>query len=397
MNTKHSDTNELPNLDHLRQEIDRIDSELVPLFLSRMKVSAEVAAWKLQNGKPVTDRSRERALLTRVTDASGEAFEQYTRVLYETILGLSRTYQHRLLMSGRPSEAKDLFLHAREHSPELFAERAKVACQGVEGAYSQIAAERLFRQPEITFYSSFGDVFRAIAEGNCRYGVLPIENSTVGSVRQVYDLMAEHPSFIVRSVRVKVDHCLLALPGTRIEDVREVLSHEQAIGQSDGFLTSLANSNPGLKVTAVPNTALASEMLASSGKRDTAVLSSRRCAELYGLEILAEGVQDAGNNHTRFICISRDPEIYPGADRTSLILGTGNRPGALYRILSRFAALDVNLIKLESRPIPERDFEFLFYFELEVPSRSDKLPALLSELEAECESFRYLGSYSEVI
>lgn len=382
---------EKKSLESLRHDIDRIDTELVNLFTERMRVSASVADWKRAAGKPVGDAARERALLSRVSALSGEEFEEYTRVLYATIMGLSRAYQHKRL-DEHNGTADELARILRETSP-IFPERAKVACQGVEGAYSQIAAERLFRVPDITFCSSFSDVFEAISSGKCRYGVLPIENSTAGSVRQVYDLMVKNRFYVVRSVRIKIDHCLLVNPGTKLGDVKEIFSHEQAISQSAHFLHSLGK----VKITPVANTAAAAKMLADSGRHDAAALSSRFCAGLYGLETLAEGVQDAGNNHTRFLCISADPEIYPGADRAALMAVTGNRPGALYRILARFSELDINLTKLESRPIPERDFESMFYFEVEVPAVSDKLPLLLFELEAECEQFRFLGSYTETV
>ena len=285
-------------------------------------------------------------------------------------------------------------LKAIDGTPRMFPERAKIACQGVEGAYSQIAAERLFSAPDITFFSNWEGVFSAIEAGMCRYGVIPIENSTAGSVKKVYDLMISRNFKIVRTVRIKIDHCLLAKKGTKLADIKEIFSHEQAISQCASFLASLGKD---VKVTRVENTAKAAQMVAESDRDDVASLSSRSCAVQYGLDVVASAVQDNGNNHTRFICITNKLEIYPGADRTSLMLVTPHKPGALFRILSRFNALGINLIKLESRPIPDRDFEFMFYFDLESSVYSPKLADLLSELEQECEEFTYLGSYSEVI
>ena len=288
----------------------------------------------------------------------------------------------------------DEIVCALENTPKLFPERANVACQGVEGAYSQIATERLFSLPNITFFSNWEGVFSAIEAGMCKYGVIPIENSTAGSVKKVYDLMISRNFKIVRTVRIKIDHCLLAKKGTKISDIKEVFSHEQAINQCSAFLATLGKD---VKITRVENTAKAAETVARSDRSDVASLSSRSCATQYGLEALATSVQDNGNNHTRFICITNDLEIYPGADRTSLMLVTPHKPGALFRILSRFNALGINLYKLESRPIPDRDFEFMFYFDLESSVYSPKLAELLAELEQECEEFTYLGSYSEVI
>ncbi|MBE6546577.1 MAG: prephenate dehydratase [Ruminococcaceae bacterium] len=379
-------------LNELRAEIDKIDRELVPLFLRRMNVSAEVAEYKRQTGMRVLDPSRERALLDKLSELSGEEFEEYTRTLYATILDLSRSYQYKRL--GAESPLYREIANAIEKTPKLFPDRATVACQGVEGAYSQIAAERLFKAPNILFFSNWEKVFSAIESGLCRYGVIPIENSTAGSVKRVYDLMVSRNFRIVRTVRIKIDHNLLAKPGASLSDIREIYSHEQAISQCASFLASLGSD---VKITRVENTAKAAQMVAESDRRDVASLSSRSCAGQYGLSVLASAVQDNGNNHTRFICITNTTEIYPGADRTSLMLVAPHKPGALYRILSRFNALGINLLKLESRPIPDRDFEFMFYFDLEASVYSEKLADLLAELENECEEFTYLGSYSEVI
>ncbi len=379
-------------LKELRNEIDGIDRELVELFKKRMNVAASVAEYKRKNDMPVLDASRERALLEKVSELSGEEFEEYTRTLYSTILDLSRSYQHTKLDSKSPLYEE--ISSAIEKTPKIFPQRAIIACQGVEGAYSQIAAEKLFSAPNIVFFSSWDKVFSAIESGMCKYGVLPIENSTAGSVNQVYDLMVSRKFRIVRTVRIKIDHNLLAPKGVELSDIREIVSHEQALSQCSAFIASLG---PNVKITRVENTAKAAEMVANSGRKDLASISSRSCASQYKLSVVRSSIQDNGNNHTRFICITNKAEIYPGADRTSLMIVTAHKPGALYRILAKFNSLGINLIKLESRPIPDRDFEFMFYFDLEVSVYSPKLTSLLSELENECEEFSYLGSYSEVI
>ena len=379
-------------LQELRKQIDEIDRELVPLFIKRMNVSADVAEYKRENNMRVLDPSRERALLEKISELSGEDFEVYSRILYSTILDLSRSYQYKRL--GMESPLYREITDAIENTPKIFPERAIVACQGVEGAYSQIAAERLFKAPNIVFFSNWEKVFSAIEAGMCRYGVIPIENSTAGSVKQVYDLMISRRFRIVRTVRIKIDHNLLLKDGADLSQIREIYSHEQAISQCSTFLASLG---PNVKITRVENTAKAAQMVAESDRSDVASISSRSCAAQYGLRVGASAIQDNGNNHTRFICITNQTEIYPGADRTSLMVVTPHKPGSLYRMLSRFNALGINLIKLESRPIPDRDFEFMFYFDLEASVYSPKLAQLLAELEAECDEFSYLGSYSEVI
>ena len=223
--------------------------------------------------------------------------------------------------------------------------------------------------------------------------MLPIENSTAGSVNQVYDLMMRHKFYIVRSVRVKVDHSLVALPGTKLADIKEIVSHPQAINQCSAFLASLR----GVTVTEMENTAEAAKYVAQSGRGDLAALSSGNCAALYGLDILKDSVQNNGGNFTRFICISKDLEIYPGADKTSIMAVTAHKPGALYKLLSRFYAHNINLTKLESRPLPDNNFEFMFYFDLDKSVYSPELIGLIGEMDELCDRFEYLGSYTEVV
>ncbi len=385
-----SNEKSIPSLEQSRTAIDRIDRELVRLFCERMSVSADVAEYKRSVNMPVTDAARERALLCKVSELAGGEMEENIRTLYATILAISRAYQHERLNTSSKLENK--ISTAVRETPAIFPARAKVACQGVEGAYSLKAAEKLFACPDVAFYKTFGDVFDAIDKGECAYGVLPIENSTAGSVTQIYDLMSCHRFYIVRALRLKVDHCLLAKRGTKREDIREVVSHQQALSQCAGYLAELQ----GVKTTAFPNTAKAAEFVKNAGE-GFAAIANRDCAALYGLEILDEAIQDNGNNYTRFICISKKPEIYPGADRTSIILTVPHKPGSLSRLLTQIDAMHINLTKLESRPIPGQDFEFLFYFDLESPIESPALLRLLGELESSSEQFRYLGTYREML
>ena len=328
------------DLNDYRREIDGIDAQLLELFARRMDVAAAIAEYKKENALPVLDPSRERQKLLDIAEKTPEALRDYAVSLYSLLFELSRGYQNRIL--GVRTELTQQIADAIAETPQLFPESAAVACQGVEGAYSQLACDRLFRLANIFYFSSFEAVFSAIEKGLCRYGVIPLENSTAGSVNAVYDLMMRHDFRIVRSVRLKVDHNLLAAPGAALGDIREIYSHEQAIAQCSGFLQSL----PGVTVVRCENTAAAAKRVAESGRTDVAALSSRSCAELYGLQCLAADVQDQGNNFTRFICIAKNLEIYPGADRTSLMMVLPHRPGSLYKVLSRFYALGINLNKL---------------------------------------------------
>ena len=374
-----------------RDQLDVLDAQLVELFCRRMEICGDVARWKKENGKPIFDRGRERDKLNAVGALSKEEFEPYVRCMFRSLFGYSRSYQHKL--TDPPSALAEEINRSRLETPELFPTEATVACQGVEGAYSSLACEKLFRDPEIKFFPTFEDVFKAVDEGTCRYGILPIENSTAGSVKANYDLLVNYQCNIVRSTRLLISHCLLAKPGVKLSDIKVIYSHEQAIGQCSKFLSSLA----GVKVKACANTAMAAQMVSASDDPSIAAISSRSCAELYGLSILAETIQDTGANRTRFICISKKKEIYPGANRTTLILVLKHKPGALFSVLERCNELGVNLVKLESRPLPERDFEFLFYLDLDIPAASPALYELIALLEAETEELRYLGSYLEVV
>ena len=379
------------DLTEIRKDIDKIDDELVRLFCARMNLSAQVADYKKANNMPILVPARERAILQNVAEKAGPEMADYTRVLYSMLFELSRSYQSK--RNGELSALYEEISQSIERTPKLFPQTPIVACQGVEGAYSQIACEKIFKSPFIMYFKNFEAVFTAIEQGMCQYGILPIENSTAGSVTKVYDLMIKHNFSIVRTFRLKIDHNLLVIPGTKLSDIKTVYSHEQAINQCSEFLQSL----PGVNVIPVANTAVAAEMVAKSARHDVAALSSRSCAELYGLECLAASVQDKGNNRTRFICISKNLEIYPGSDKTSIMMILPHKPGSLYRVLARLYTLGINVTKLESRPIPDREFEFMFYFDLETSIYSEEFVQLICELDELCEEFKYLGSYTEVV
>lgn len=282
---------------------------------------------------------------------------------------------------------------AIEHSPRLLEDGSNVACQGTEGSYSQEAASRIFRNPSILFFKNFEGVFSAIEKGLCRYGILPIENSTAGSVNQIYDLMKEHKFYIVRSVRVKIDHSMLVKSGTRREDISEVYSHEQALAQCEKYL----DRYPGAERIICSNTAAAAKLVAESDSGGKAAIASRECGALYGLEMLDRNIQDNDSNYTRFICISKELEIYPGSDRTSLMAVLPHKAGSLYAVIKEFAEAGYNLTKLESRPLPNTEFEFMFYFDFESSVYREDFIDVIERVDGLCDKMEYLGSYSEKI
>ncbi|NLF93963.1 MAG: bifunctional chorismate mutase/prephenate dehydratase [Oligosphaeraceae bacterium] len=378
------------DLNECRAKIDAIDDSMLKLFVERMQVAHDVAQYKQQNHLPVGDPAREREILVRMAKAAGPALAGYTQRLYAMLFDVSRAYQHELKQpnGGISSQIQKAYAD----TPAEFPNMASVAVQGTDGAYSEFAAERCFGLPEITWVRSFSGVAQAVEKGLCKYGILPVENSNYGTVGAVYDLMQQHKFHVVRSLKLHIAHALLALPGAKLENIKEIISHEQALGQCEKFL----NAHPSIKVTSVENTAVAAKMVVESNRKDIAAIASKNCAKLYNLAVLSDDVQNSPNNYTRFICIAKDLMIFPGATRISLLLSLPHRPGALYSVIAKFAALGLNLLKLESRPMPGSDFEFRFYFDIAAPERSAAVLRLLDELESELENFTFLGWYSEV-
>lgn len=367
-------------------ETDAIDDEIARLFQRRMELAGE--------GAPdIQDRidapARERATLARVTAAADPKMLRDTCVLFNTIFGLANA-RRRAAAAGESPIVASICRTAFAHKP--FPGRAVVACPGAEGSYAQQAASLMFPVPTILYFAGFESVFEAVEKGLCPYGILPIENTAAGSVAQVYDLMVRHRFHIVRSVNVKVDHVLLGKRGAKLADIREIASHPHALAQCGAFL----KNHPSIRAIPESNTAVAARELAKDAPATRAVIASRRCAGLYGLDVLAERIADAAFNYTRFICISREMEITPDADRFGIMLSLPHRPGALSGIIAKFAAAGVNLTKLESRPIPGMDFEFRFTFEFESSPTNPDVLALLSELstDPEIESFTFLGAYA---
>ena len=376
-------------LSEIRTKIDAVDDQLLDLFLERMKLSEEVAAYKNQHNLPILNKGREREILAKVTQRAGDK-ERYAYHLYSTLFELARSRQAELISA--PTRVARRIEAALASNSEVFPQTGMVACQGVEGANSQVACDRLLPRGNIMYVKSFDAVVSAVESGLCKFGVLPIENSSNGSVRKVYQLLQEHDLSVVRSTRLCIRHELLALPGVKQEEITEIYSHEQAIGQCSRFLGGLKD----VKVIPCGNTALAAKQVAESGNLHAAAISSHPCAALYGLECVNGAIQDSDNNYTRFICVTRDPVIYAGANKISLIIALDNRPGALYEVLAKLAALDVDLTKLESCPVAGSDFEFVFFLELEASVKDPSVRACLEEMERSCAQFQFLGNYAEV-
>ena len=379
------------SMQKIREEIDRIDDELVETFARRMNAVSKIAKVKAEGGTAVAHPDREREIILRTTGQVPENLSGYTRILMNNLFDLSRSYQRQLMREGE-AELVVKIKTAVSDTPKVLPQKARVACQGIAGAYSQLSCDKLFPMADIMYFKSFEGVFSAVEKGMCQYGMLPIENSTYGAVSEVYDLLRSRDVYIVRGTKLQISHALLANSGAKMEGIKEIVSHEQALGQCSEFIAA----HPDIKITVYENTATAARIVAESGRLDLASISSPECAGLYELSILDENVRNESGNYTRFICISRNMEVYPGADKMSLMLTTEHRPGALYSVIAKLASLGVNLSKLESRPIPGRDFEFMFYLVLDASVYSEEVLSLLGDMSEGTEMFRYLGAYSEV-
>ncbi len=374
-------------IEELRNEINKTDKELLSLFLKRMELAGFIGAEKARSGLPVQNLGREKEILYNMSVSSPEEMRPYVRNFFSMLFDISKAYQQSHFCADK-EYIRSLLGAMRETA---FPSEADVACQGIEGAYSGIAAETLFKAVNITYMKNFEGVFSSVESGLCKYGVLPVDNSTAGSVSEVYSLMQKYKCYIVRSVKLRINHVLLAKKGAALENIREIISHEQAINQCSEFL----KKHPKIKVTVCENTAEAAKFVADSGRDDIAAISSQNCALLFGLSSICQNIQNSDNNYTRFICISKNLEIYDGAEKISLVLSTENKAGALYSVLSKFAVSELNLTKLESRPIAGTDFEFLFYLDIEASLKDEKTQNLLSELSAS-QNFTFLGNYSEI-
>ena len=378
-------------LKDLRTNIDNIDNSITELIKERLALVKQVGEVKKQTKQAVNDPNRERDILLRITENATEEEQLYLKRIFENIFEVSKACQTASLNVQTDTTKK--IEQALSGEEKRFPIKAKVACQGVPGAYSGIAADKLFELADITYFKNFAGVFSAVEKGFCKYGLLPIENSSAGSVDQVYDLMREHNFFIVKSIRIPVMHNLVANPNTKTSDVKEIISHEQALRQCSKYLSKFPNA----KITTCENTAVAAKMVAESGRNDIVAISSRDCAELYGLKLLDSFIQDAEGNYTRFILIAKDLEIYEGADRVSVMTTLPHTPGSLYKTLAKLYNAGINVTKLESRPIVGSNFEFMFYFDFECDIKLPSVRAVISELDNSAEKFIFLGAYHEMI
>ena len=380
----------MTELEQYRQEIDRIDGELVQLFLERMAVTGKVGEYKQRAGIPVLDAGREKQVIAAKTALTDDpARKADVAALYEEIMAISRRQQRKLVREGAEEPGYAAYAAALAARREPVA-APRVVYQGEPGCYSEEAAVGFFG-PEVSSrgLAWFPDVFAALERGEADYAVLPVENSSTGSIRQVYDLLAQYNYYVVGECQVKVEHCLMALPGVALEDIHTVYSHEQGLMQCERYL----DAHRGGRRVPTLDTAGSAKQVAESGDRTAAAICSRRAAQIYGLHILAEGVNYNAMNHTRFVVVSPVLELRPGRNKISTVFRLPHQSGSLHEILTVFAVQGLNLLKIESRPIPGRGWEYLFFLDFTGDLAAPEMDGVLHELGQLAAEFRILGTF----
>ncbi len=371
----------------LRKEIDKIDNQLIPLLLERMEVAKKVAEYKVKNGIPVLNEEREQQILDGVAEKCG-AQGNIIKTVFSATMDASRALQHKIIGGGK--ELRDAVNNASVIDINLI-DNQTIACQGVDGAYSAQTAKALFPNSTIQYYKQFEDVFEAVNQGKTKFGVIPVENSTAGSVHDAYDLIMKYRFYVVGAYDLKIDHCLCAKQDTNFDDIENVYSHPQALSQCNLFLKNFDFS--GINYT---NTAAAAKFVAESDKNNIAAICSTQAAKKYGLKILRKAVQNVSNNQTRFIVISKKLVIDEKADKISLIFSAPHKAGSLYRVLGRFSMTGLNLTKLESRPVATGEFDYIFYVDVLGSVKDSETLDLLCALSDELPEFKFLGNYHEI-
>lgn len=370
------------DLNELRQQIDIIDNEILDKFIKRMELCLDVARYKKENNIGVMQSSREQEIIDRVKSMSDEKYKDSVSLLFTNIMDISKSFQQNEINKG---------ITFIEKKPLEITSSAKAGCFGVKGSNSEEAARKIFgKEKELSFYSEFEDVFKAVCDGEIDFGVVPLQNSSTGSITQTYDLMHKYNVYINKMIRVSIRHCLAA-KGIDITGIEKVYSHPQALMQCSDFIAS-----KGLSPINYESTSSAAELVSKSDEKIAAICSPE-CAELYGLNIIGENISDYETNYTRFICISKDFVVEENADIISVQLAIPNEERSLYRLLTKFTVLGLNLLKIESRPRHEGNFDVVFYLDFEGTMADERINSLLVHLEKDTTDFKFLGNYKELV
>ncbi|MCL2774541.1 MAG: chorismate mutase [Oscillospiraceae bacterium] len=385
------------DLKDLRGKIDEIDDNIVKLLLNRFDVTQNVAEYKKENNLDILQQGREDEVLHNIAEkiknsGKSEDYQKYILHIYRDILDASKMLQYKINQKNKSEELENLVLNSYKDYT-IFDDgnikKAVVGCQGVKGAYSEKAAKILFRDNKKIFFENWSNVFSAVKNGEINYGVIPLENSSAGEVKTIYNLLQNFGFYIIAGIDLPVSHCLLTKNNIDISEITDVYSHEQGLLQCKDFF----EANPRIKKHISQNTAAAAKFISENDSIHYAAISSEDCAELYNLRIKIKDLQDFKNNVTRFICISRDAKIYKDSDKFTISLRIPNVSGALNKLLVKFSIFEINLTKIESHHISGSDFEFMFFIDGEGCVYNSEIKDLLCEIKNETEFFRFLGNY----
>ncbi len=373
------------DLMQLRKQIDDIDRQIVKLYEERMDICGQVARYKIENGKKVFDKTREEEKLAAVRALTHNEFNSHgITELFEQIMSMSRKLQYQLL-NAHGSGGRLPFISV----DELETGKVRVVFQGAEGAYSQAAMVRYFgEQIDSIHVDTFRDAMSAIDEGSADFAVLPIENSTAGIVSEIYDLLVEFENYIVGEQIIPIEHCLLGVPGAELADIRTVYSHPQSLMQSSRYL-----GNHGWQQISMPNNAFAARKVADEGRTDQAAIASEYAGKVYGLSVLEKPVNNVSSNSTRFIIVTNQKIFRKDAKKVSLCFEVPHESGSLYHMLSHFIYNNLNMTKIESRPIEGRTWEYRFFIDFEGNLADGAVKNALRGLREEASNMKILGNY----
>lgn len=382
----------MSKLDELRAQIDDIDAQMIALFEKRMDVTRQVGEYKKENDLPVLDRKREEEVLAKKEAMlKNKYLKTEVKDFFSSIMAISRRQQRALMADQSRLEHFETYKNVVKAAREPVS-NPRVYYQGVAGAYAEEATALFFgEEVERSSALTWRDLFELLMADKADYIVVPIENNSTGSINAVYDLLAEYGTYVVGEQMVKVDHCLSVLPGTKPEEITDVYSHEQGFFQSEEFLAQ----HSGWKRNAVLNTAAAAQLVQESGDHSKAAICSRRAAQLHGLEVLEEGINTSKDNYTRFFIVSKEMEIREGSDKISLMFTLPHEPGTLNNILGILAVHQMNMLRLESRPMPGKGWEYRFFVDVEGNLRDGELNSVLFEIVENTLTLGILGNYKK--
>ncbi len=369
-----------------RDEIDKIDREIVRLYEERMKISRQVAEYKIANGKKVLDKEREMKKLNGVKEMVHNDFNRFgIGELFEQIMSMSRKLQYQIL-TEKGVFGKQPFMEV-DH---LEVKGARIVFPGTEGAYSQEAMDKYFVEGINSFHvDKFREAMEVIEEGRADFAILPIENSQAGIVHEIYDMLVEFENYIVGEQIIPIEHCLLVLPGTKLEDIQTIYSHPQSLMQSSKFLYGHSS----IRQVGMENNAFAAKKVMEDGDRSQAAIASAKAGEVYGLEVLERGVNNSTTNSTRFIIVTNQKIFCKDAKKMSICFEVPHKSGSLYHMLSHFIYNHLNMNRIESRPLLDRTWEYRFFIDFDGNLGDGAVKNALRGLREEAANMRILGNY----